>query len=159
MLDINLLARVTAFLNLEADILDMKEYDQWLDLWLKEGLYIVPVDHDVDDYSETLNIAYDDDEMRQLRVARLKNGEAVSTADAKPTVRTVSRVRILDASPDLIHVRSAYCLFEDNKYGIRQFPANVEFKLVPNGDTFLIKEKVVKIMKSDQHLTTICYIF
>ncbi|MEC9262092.1 MAG: aromatic-ring-hydroxylating dioxygenase subunit beta [Pseudomonadota bacterium] len=150
---------VTAFLNLEADMLDNKEYHDWLELWNDDGFYIVPVDHDVTDYSAAVNVAYDDKEMRELRVARLTSGDAVSTVGAEKTVRTVSGVRVLSEDNNLIAARYKYCLFENNKNGIRQFPATVEVKLSPLGDTFKIVEKVVKVMKSAQHLTTINYLF
>lgn len=111
------------------------------------------------DYANHLNVAYDDDEMRQLRIARLKNGEAVSTADAENTVRTFSRIRILDASEECVKVRCAYCLYENNKNGVRAFPANVEFELTPTDSAFLIKQKVARVMKSNEHLTTVSYLF
>jgi 3-phenylpropionate/cinnamic acid dioxygenase small subunit len=158
-LDTQLLADVTAFLNTEADMLDHKEYKQWLDLWLETGLYIVPVDHGATDYANTLNVAYDDEHMRLLRVERLTSGDAVSTQLAEKTVRTMSRFRVLDDIDGVVRVRCAYCLYEDNKNGIRTYPANVQFKLVRDGGSFKIAEKIVKVMKSSQHLTTISYLF
>lgn len=158
-LDTQLLADVSAFLNLEADMLDNKEYRQWLDLWLESGLYIIPVDHAVTDYANHLNIAYDNDEMRHLRIERLTGGEAISTQMAEKTVRTLSRFRILDDIDGVVRVRCAYSLFENNINGIRTYPANLQFKLVRDGGSFKIAEKVVKVMKSSQHLTTISYLF
>ncbi|GGF63354.1 aromatic-ring-hydroxylating dioxygenase subunit beta [Alteromonas lipolytica] len=154
-----LYTRVSEFLSLEADLLDHKAYDEWLALWEKSGLYIVPVEHDVTDFANHLNVAYDDDEMRQLRIARLSNGEAVSTVGAENTVRTLSRIRILEASDELVTVRCAYCLYENNKNGVRAFPANVEFILKPTEDSFLIQQKVARVMKSNEHLTTVSYLF
>lgn len=158
-LDTQLLADVTAFLNTEADMLDHKEYKQWLDLWLESGLYIVPVDHGATDYANTLNVAYDDNHMRLLRVERLTSGDAVSTQLAEKTVRTMSRFRVLDDIDGVVRVRCAYCLYENNKNGVRCYPANVQFKLVHDGGSFKIAEKIVKVMKSSQHLTTISYLF
>lgn len=158
-LNTQLLADVTAFLSLEADMLDNKEYQQWLDLWQETGLYIIPVDHAATDYANTLNVAYDDNEMRQLRIERLTSGEAVSTQLVEKTVRTLSRFRILDDIDGVVRVRCAYCLYENNKNGVRTYPANLQFKLVRDGDSFKIAEKVVKIMKSSQHLTTVSYLF
>lgn len=157
--DTQLLADVTAFLNTEADMLDYKEYQQWLDLWLESGLYIVPVEHSATDYANTLNVAYDDHEMRQLRIERLTSGDAVSTQLSEKTVRTMSRFRILDDIDGFVRVRCAYSLYENNKNGLRCYPANLQFKLVRDGGSFKIAEKVVKVMKSSQHLTTVSYLF
>ncbi|MEP4892546.1 MAG: aromatic-ring-hydroxylating dioxygenase subunit beta [Aliiglaciecola sp.] len=158
-LDTQLLADVTAFLNIEADMLDNKEYQQWLDLWLETGLYIVPVDHNATDYANTLNVAYDDDEMRKLRIERLTSGDAISTQLGEKTVRTMSRFRILDDIDGFVRVRCAYSLYENNKNGLRCYPANLQFKLVRDGGSFKIAEKIVKVMKSSQHLTTVSYLF
>jgi len=158
-LDTELLADVSAFLSVEADMLDNKEYKQWIDLWVESGLYIVPVDHTATDYANSLNVAYDDHEMRELRIERLTSGEAVSTQLAQKTVRTLSRFRILDDIDGIVRVRCAYCLYENNKNGVRTYPANLQFKLVRDGGSFKIVEKVVKVMQSAQHLTTVNYLF
>jgi|TARA_R110001583_G_scaffold9571_6_gene45267 3-phenylpropionate/cinnamic acid dioxygenase small subunit len=158
-LDTQLLADVSAFLNVEADMLDNKEYSQWLDLWVESGLYIVPVDHAATDYENNLNVAYDNHEMRELRIQRLTSGEAISTQMSEKTVRTLSRFRILDDIDGVVRVRCAYCLYENNVNGIRTYPANLQFKLVRDGGSFKMAEKVVKIMQSSRHLTTVSYLF
>jgi 3-phenylpropionate/cinnamic acid dioxygenase small subunit len=158
-LDTQLLADVSAFLNVEADMLDNKEYSQWLDLWVESGLYIVPVDHAATDYENNLNVAYDNHEMRELRIQRLTSGEAISTQMSEKTVRTLSRFRILDDIDGVVRVRCAYCLYENNVNGIRTYPANLQFQLVRDGGSFKIAEKVVKIMQSSRHLTTVSYLF
>ena len=152
-------ASVTAFLGMEADMLDHKEYDDWLTLWSETGLYIVPVDHTKNDYKNSLNIAYDDSGMRQMRTARLQSGEAVSTQIAGTTIRTLSRVRILDEEDNVLRVRCAYCLYENKKGGLRSYPADVQFKLRRDGETFKIEEKVVKLLGSNDYLATVSYLF
>jgi 3-phenylpropionate/cinnamic acid dioxygenase small subunit len=157
--NINLLSQIEAFLYTEADMLDHKEYDDWLNLWSETGMYIIPVDHSNKDYKNALNLAYDDAKMRRMRIDRLQSGEAVSTHDAGVTVRTLSRFRILDEVDGLIRIRCAYCLFENNRAGVRIFPADLQYKLRKDGGSFKIEEKIVNVMKSDEHLTTISYLF
>ena len=139
--NLELFNQVSAFVNLEADMLDHKEYSDWLSLWSDDGLYVVPVDPTTNEYKNALNIAYDDAEMRRLRVARLESGEAVSTKNTTPTVRSVSRIRIVKQEGDNIFVRCAYCLYESKKDDLRPYPANVDFILVKTVDGFLIQEK------------------
>lgn len=158
-LDTQLLAEVTAFLNMEADLLDNKDYRDWLKLWGPSGMYIIPVDHNATDYKNTLNVVYDDAEMRNMRVNRLLSGEAVSTIGAEKTVRVPSRFRILSDKEGVVTIRCAYCLYENNKNGIRSFPASVQFKLSRDDNEFKIEEKIVKIMKSSEYLSTISYLF
>lgn len=156
----DLYSEITQFISSEADILDHKEYVDWLNLWTDSGLYIVPVDHTNTDYRNSLNVAYDDAEMRQLRIDRLTSGEAVSTHKAQNTVRTLSRIRVLDDIDGLIRVRAAYCLYESKKGIMREFPADVHYKLVRDSEGNLkMEEKVVNILKSDEYLSTIAYLF
>lgn len=155
----NLFNQVSEFLSLEADMLDHKEYQDWLTLWSPTGLYIVPVDANAGDYQNALNVAYDDEHMRQLRVERLEGGEAVSTATALPTVRMISGVRIIDSSDEQVSVRCSYCLYENKGGDLRPYPAQAEFILVPKDGSFLIERKVVKLLRAGQYLATISYIF
>lgn len=151
--------KVSEFLSREADMLDYKEYQDWLRLWTDKGLYIVPTDATKADYKNSLNIAYDDAHMRALRVERLEGGEAVSTLLQQPTIRTLSRVRVIKEEDGLVYVRCAYSLSENKKGHIRVYPANVDFVLKPNGDDFLIENKTVKLLLANDHLATISYIF
>lgn len=155
----NLFNQVSEFLSTEADMLDNREYQDWLKLWSATGLYIVPVDVNADDYKNALNVAYDDEHMRQLRVERLEGGEAVSTTIALPTVRMISGVRITGASEQKVSVRCAYCLYENKGGDLRPYPAQAEFELVPHNGTFLIEKKLVKLLRAGQYLATISYIF
>lgn len=154
----NLRDEVLAFLDLEADILDFKEFREWLELWDKDGVYVVPIDNDTTDYANTLNFAYDNAEMRRLRVERLVSGEAVSTETTAKTVRSVSRLRILDTAGDTVKLRCAQFISE-NRHGIlKTYPADVSFILRRDGDSFKIVEKVVRLQNSGHHLNSIGYI-
>lgn len=151
--------KVTEFLSREADMLDYKEYQDWLQLWSPTGIYIVPTDPNQVDFKNALNIAYDDAHMRALRVERLESGEAVSTLSHQPTIRTVSRIRVLKEQDGMIYVRCGYCLYENQKGSVRPYPANVEFVLKPTSDGFLIENKTVKLLMASDYLATISYIF
>ena len=110
-----LLAEVTEFLWKEADVLDSKSYEAWLDMWLTEGIYILPMG-DGEDYENQLNLCYDDDKMRRMRIDRFNRGFSISSAPAADTVRTVSRIVIDSVEGDEIKVRAAQHLIED-KFG------------------------------------------
>ncbi|MBL4672476.1 MAG: hypothetical protein JKX81_09480 [Arenicella sp.] len=157
--NIDLFNQVSGFLSTEADMLDHKEYQDWLKLWSPSGLYIVPVDVTADDYKNALNVAYDNDHMRQLRVERLEGGEAVSTATALPTVRLISGIRIVEASAEQVTVRYSYCVYENKAGDLRPYPGQVEFVLIPRDGSFLIERKLVKLLRVSQYLATISYIF
>ena len=100
-------AKAVQFIWREAELLDRKNYRAWLDLWSPSGFYVVPIDPDAKDFAATLNYAYDDQHMRELRVQRLTSGYSPSVTDAARTVRTVSRFTVASEEADMIDVHSA----------------------------------------------------
>ncbi|UOO90122.1 hypothetical protein LVJ82_03805 [Vitreoscilla massiliensis] len=154
-----LLNEVTAFLWAEADMLDHGEYQDWLSLWQDEGVYIIPIDPSLTDYENHLNYAYDNQEMRRLRVERLQNGEAISTSPKANIVHTVSRIRILQEDGEVVVVRAAMNLREFRKEHLRHYTADLIFHLVKDADTgFKIQRKVVNLINSTDNLAGISYI-
>jgi len=155
----DLLQNVTAFLWHEADLLDHKAYQSWLELWAGDGLYIVPAELDAEDYENSLNLALDDADMRRMRVARLESGESVSARSTLNTVRMLSRVRVLEAGDDLVIARCAQTLNEMRHGKLVTYPADVEYRLRPGPEGFRIERKVVKLLHADSFLRTVSFIF
>lgn len=157
--DYQLVSKLSAFLSYECDLLDHQDYQEWLGLWTETGHYIVPAEHDVTDYQATLNLAYDDGAMRRMRVARLENGESVSATSSTVTVRMVSRFRLLEQTTDRIVVRCAQTLNELRHGNLITYPADVEYCLIPDGDSYKIDQKVVKLLHAEGYLRTVSFIF
>jgi len=149
---------VSAFIDYENDLLDAKQYDQWLPLWQEDGVYVVPIDTSDDDYVSRLNYAYDDADMRRMRVARLLSGESVSVESNGGTIRLTSRLRVNETETNVIEARCALLINESRLGVLKQYVANIEYQLVPNGDSFFIKQKVVKLINAEDYLRTISYI-
>ncbi|WP_127114390.1 aromatic-ring-hydroxylating dioxygenase subunit beta [Shimia sediminis] len=68
----------------EARMLDEGRFSEWLDLWIPEGHYWMPLDYKQTDPDLVTSLLYEDDFMRRLRVERL-NGER--TFSQKPKSR------------------------------------------------------------------------
>ena len=145
-------------INLEGDLLDQGEFNAWLELWQRDGLYIVPIDPQETDFKNTLNYACDDHEMRERRVKRLYSGESISTTPRARTLRTLSRFRLLESEGDDIVVRGAQSLWEHRKGFSRHYAADITWHLQPQGDKLLIKQKVIRLINSDDVLHSIGYI-
>ncbi|GAA5016326.1 aromatic-ring-hydroxylating dioxygenase subunit beta [Acinetobacter puyangensis] len=153
------LTEVTAFIWTEADMLDHAEYQAWLNLWEKDGKYIIPIDPALTDYENHLNYAYDDHHMRQLRVERLENGEAISTSPKANTVRSVSRVRILQEEGNTVVLRCAQNLREFRKENLRHYTADVTYTLIRNAEgEFKIQRKIINLINSTDTLAGISYL-
>ncbi len=152
-------SNVVDFINLESDLLDHKSYEEWLQLWTNDGLYIVPVDTQETDFANTVNFAYDDAAMRRLRVARLLGGESVSSVALDKTVRSVSRFRVLEETETNVRVRCAMILTEVRTGNLLTYPGDVEYDLVKHPEGFKIDRKIVRLLHAATRLATVAFIF
>ncbi len=141
----------------EAEMLDAHNYDPWLRLWAASGLYIIPVDRDTDDYASVLNVAYDDQEMREARVKRLKSGFSMSAAPPARTVRTVSR--FVMQKGEHCTLRAAQHIIEYKYERTRMMAADVTYTIVREGGVLKLDRKVVQLINSDDALHGIGYLF
>ena len=153
------LAAAMEFIWLEADLLDQKDYASWLTLWDVDGKYIIPIDPDETDFKNSLNYAYDGAAMRDMRVRRLSSGQSISATHAANTLRTVSRFRRLEDDADgNICIRCAQNLvqYKFDKHGI--YAANVTWSLRPDGDSFKIVQKIVRLINSTDALAGMTFL-
>ena len=158
-INLNVLNEVTAFIWAEADMLDHAEYREWLDLWNEKGTYIIPIDPKLTDYENNLNYAYDDHHMRKLRVERLENGEAISTSPKANTVRSISRVRVIQDDENEIVLRCAQNLREFRKESLKHYTADVTYHLKRQSEGGLkINRKIINLVNSTDTLAGISYI-
>ncbi|MCJ8507110.1 aromatic-ring-hydroxylating dioxygenase subunit beta [Rhizobium lemnae] len=156
--DLGLLQKVSAFLWAEAALLDDKDYDAWLALWLTEGFYTLPIGEG-EDFDNQLNLCHDNDRMRRDRIQRFKQGFSISSAPPALTVRTVSRFVIDSAEGDTVTVSSAEHVIEDKFGRQRVWAANMKHTLVVSEQGFKIRAKVVRLLNSDGVLNSFSYLF
>ncbi len=76
--------QVIDFIYEEARMLDEGRYSDWLNLWLEDGIYWMPLDYRQTDPDLITSLLYEDNFMLRLRVGRL-NGER--TFSQKPKSR------------------------------------------------------------------------
>jgi 3-phenylpropionate/cinnamic acid dioxygenase small subunit len=157
-MNLQLLQEVTAFIWQEGDMLDHGEYDTWLNLWTDKGTYIIPINPKETDFENTLNYAYDDHHMRELRVQRLIGGESISTSPQPRTVRTLSRFRVLGDDGMNVTVRCAQNVREFRKESLKFYSADLTYELIRAGDSFKIHRKLISLINSDDALAGIGYI-
>ena len=153
------LAEAQAFVWAEAELLDRHDYLPWLAQWTEGGRYIIPIERDAEDYAAVLNIAYDDGEMREARVKRLRSGFSMSSAPPARTVRTVSRFVVETSEPGALVLRAAQIIVEYKYTRTRTLAADVSYRLVRDGERLLLDRKVVTLINSDDTLHGIGYLF
>lgn len=157
-MNLQLLQEVTAFIWQEGDMLDHGEYDAWLKMWTEKGTYIIPIDPRETDFENTLNYAYDDHHMRELRVQRLTGGESISTSPQPRTVRMQSRFRVLADDGAQVTVRCAQNIREFRKESLKFYSADLTYELIRSEGSFKIQRKVISLINSDDALAGIGYI-
>ena len=150
--------RAIAFVWHEAELLDSKQYTAWGALWAEDGHYVVPIDPDTTDFASTLNYAYDDARMRQLRIERFTSGFSMSAADSAVTVRTVSRFTLVEAVGDEIEVRSAQLLAAYKRGTTTLFAGNLthRIRMTPEGPRLV--RKVVRLVNSQDALNALGFL-
>jgi 3-phenylpropionate/cinnamic acid dioxygenase small subunit len=151
-------AKTVQFIGLEAELLDRKDYRAWLDLWSPSGIYVVPIDPETTDFAATLNYAYDDQHMRELRVERLTSGYSPSAADVARTVRTVSRFTIASAFANIVESRSAQIVVAYKRGAATLFAADVEHRISFAESEPRIEQKVVRLIDSTDTLNAIGFL-
>ena len=150
--------RAVAFLDLEADLLDRHAYYEWLDLWAPSGLHIVPIERLEAGYEGRLNHIFDDHDMRLKRVERLLGGHAPSATPIMRTVRSISRIRLLECDADQLELSSSLHIVSYRRQVQSLIAADVRHKLRVAGDSFQIEEKIVQLINSDEVLGEMSFV-
>lgn len=137
----------------EAELLDRREYVAWNALFSEDGIYVIPIDRDGDDFENRLNMVYDDARMRALRVSRMTEGHAIAAVDAARTVRTVSRFVPESVSDTEVVLRSAQVLVAYKRSRHDLWAADLVHRIRlsadgPDGDRIVLK--VVRLVDSDE---------
>ena len=142
----------------EAELLDRRDYRAWLELWDPKGIYVVPIDPDTTDYAATLNYAFDDQHMRELRVQRMTSGYSASASDAARTVRTVSRFTLSSDSADVVEVKSSQVIVAYKRGVSTIFAADLTHKIsMASGEPKLL-EKVIRLIDSTEALNAVGFL-
>ncbi|SIT40725.1 Aromatic-ring-hydroxylating dioxygenase, beta subunit [Paraburkholderia piptadeniae] len=150
-------ADVLAFLMLEADLLDAREFDAWLALYTRDAVYWVPAEAGDSNPEERISLFYDDRSILEDRVWRLGHPKMFSQ---NPPVR---QVRVLatpvqqgePAQDDRIVTRTKFVLFEHRLREQRMFGGEYEHTLVKQDGEWCIERKVVHLVNCDTVLWNI----
>lgn len=142
------LAQAIEFIWREAELLDRKDYAQWSQVWTEDGIYVVPIDAEDDDFAAHLNYAYDDARMRELRIERLTSGYSPSAVDAAKTVRTVSRFSVVELAGDRVEVNSAQVLYAYKRGVATPFIADLNHRIRFIDGQPRLERKVIRLINS-----------
>ena len=145
------------FLYHEAALLDQRRFDEWLELYADDALYWVPQGEDPDP-ARDVSIAYDDRRRLHERVVRLTSGFAHSQDPPSRTCHVIGNVRQTGESDGALEIASAQIVAEVRRNTQNLFAGQVEHQLVPDGESFRIRRKVVRLVNSDVPLGNVTFL-
>ncbi len=130
---------VERFLYRQAEIIDEKQWDDWLALFGDDGIYWMPSEEDQVEGDGEPNVFWEDTYLMQMRIARNTHLRAHSQAPHNRLCHVVSNVIIEseEANGDLI-VRSRFHCAEYFRYEVRNFTGKYRHLLKKTGDGYRI---------------------
>lgn len=142
----------------EAKLLDDKAYEVWQDLYTDDGIYVIPIDPDTEDFAASLNMVYDDKRMRGMRVERMIQGYAPSAVAAARTVRSISRFTVESSTDTEVTLKSVQVLVAYKRGHTDTLGAELTHtvRLADDGDRIALK--VVRLVNSEEAVTASGYL-
>ena len=156
--DVELTARVADFLFLEAQLLDERRFDDWLDLYTDDALYWVPANDFDGDPARKVSIYYDDQRRLKERVIRLKSPRFWAQNPPSRTARSVNNVRVSRDDGDLL-VTSTFMLMELRHGVSTSFAGRYRHRLAETAQGLCIRRKETLLIQNDQPFYNLTFIF
>lgn len=159
------LRQVEAFLVEEANLLDDRRFEEWMDLFTADGHYWAPATPDQPDPLTAVSLIYDDKEAMATRIRRLRHPRIHVQTPPSRTARIVGSVCIEEISDDGDEclVRSKFMLYEYRpsipEALERVLGGTYRHRLVRDGRSFKIASKKVLLANCDARFSPIAIYF
>ncbi len=121
---------VEQFLYLQAELLDAKQWQTWMDLFDEQGVYWMPVERSQTEWEGSPSIFAEDKLMMEIRKGRVTHPNAWSQAPMWETNHLVSHIAIESADAQQIQVRSRFHMMELRRDTVRHFGGSYRHTLV-----------------------------
>jgi 3-phenylpropionate/cinnamic acid dioxygenase small subunit len=153
------------FLYREAELLDRREYDEWLRLFTADSCYWLPMDENSDPTREP-SILYDDRKLLEMRVHQLLHKPHYSQRPPSRTLHAVSNVTVSPggrADESLVRCIAMVTELRQGDYrqlGLgeqRAFSARCEYR-IRNVDGLAIASKKVILINRDLPIVNLSFI-
>jgi len=125
---------VEQLLYLQAELLDGKHWQAWIDLFAEGGVYWMPVAPEQTEWESSPSIFIEDKLMMEIRKGRVSHPNAWSQAPQWETNHLVSHVAIESSDGGTIAVRSRFHMMELRRDVIRHFGGSYRHWLVRGAD-------------------------
>ena len=125
---------VEQFLYRQAELLDAKHWQAWIDLFDEPGVYWMPVTPEQTEWEGSPSIFAEDKLMMEIRKGRVTHPNAWSQAPMWETNHLVSHVALESVAPNEIKVRSRFHMMELRRDSVRHFGGRYQHTLVRGAD-------------------------
>lgn len=147
--DLALVRRVEEFLFHEARLLDDREFEAWMALFADDGIYWIPATPGQTDPLGEVSIAYEDRQLIDVRVRRLRHPDNFADQPQARTSRVIGNVTIDELGDGTVVARSNFTLTEIQNDRQRWFAGSYVHQLVADGEGFTMREKRVNLLNCD----------
>jgi 3-phenylpropionate/cinnamic acid dioxygenase small subunit len=124
---------VEQFLYLQAELLDGKHWQAFIDLFAADGVYWMPVAPEQNEWEGSPSIFAEDKLMMEIRKGRVLHPNAWSQAPMWETNHLVSHVAFEAVSGSEIRVRSRFHMMELRRDTVRHFGGSYRHTLLRDG--------------------------
>jgi 3-phenylpropionate/cinnamic acid dioxygenase small subunit len=124
---------VEQFLYRQAELLDGKHWQAFIDLFADDGVYWMPVTREQTEWEGSPSIFAEDKLMMEIRKGRVSHPNAWSQAPMWETNHIVSHVAVESVTPTTIEVRSRFHMMELRRDALRHFGGSYRHTLVRDG--------------------------
>ena len=140
--------QVEQFLYHQAELLDGKHWQAYIDLFAEDGVYWAPIVPEQTDWTDSPSIFAEDKSLMSIRMGRVTHPNAWSQAPMWSTHHMVGNVVIESVSDQEWVVRSRFQMMELRRDNVRHFGGTYRHTLARAGSDFEIKLQRVDIMNS-----------
>jgi len=124
---------VEQFLYAQAELLDGKHWQAWIDLFADGGVYWMPVMPEQTEWEGSPSIFAEDKLMMEIRKGRVSHPNAWSQAPMWETNHLVGQVALESVTDTEVRVRSRFQMMELRRDAVRHFGGSYRHTLVRDG--------------------------
>lgn len=146
--DLDLLRQVEQFLFYQAELLDTKSWQAYIDLFADGGTYWMPARPQQTEWSDSPSIFAEDKELMSVRMGRITHPNAWSQAPLWETSHVLGNVVIETVAEAKIQVRSRFQVLELRRDVLRSFAGVYRHTLLRRGEDFAIELQRVDLMNA-----------
>jgi 3-phenylpropionate/cinnamic acid dioxygenase small subunit len=131
---VDLQREVEQLLYRQAELLDAKQWQAWMDLFTDDGIYWMPARPEQTEWESSPSIFIEDKPMMEIRKGRVTHPNAWSQAPLWETNHIVSHAALEDTNNNRVVVRSRFHMMELRRETIRHFGGRYRHTLVRGAD-------------------------